>query len=263
MPFDPLLRDLTVYDTEGTRWAVIQRWLKDINDTIAGGGGGGGGGERYFSNFILTGSGVVNNTFGYFKASSVVSWTRAQLFCQTGPVGADLIVTFIDAAGTSLGVTATVPAGSDYAETIFPSPVSLVAGEVIRCKVTQVGSTSPGGYITVSLVGSGARDFISMFFTGSGNLNQIFGYYKSAGQTLLTRAQISCQTPPTGSDLIVTFVDGSGVSLGVTATIPAGANYGETVFGSTLTIPNGGVVRAKITQIGSSTPGGYITVSLM
>lgn len=39
---DPLLRDLTTHDSEGTRWAVIQRWLALLANNITGGGGGGG-----------------------------------------------------------------------------------------------------------------------------------------------------------------------------------------------------------------------------
>ncbi len=38
---DPLLRDLTTYDSEGTRFAVLQRWLTLLSDNITGGGGGG------------------------------------------------------------------------------------------------------------------------------------------------------------------------------------------------------------------------------
>jgi hypothetical protein len=63
--------------------------------------------------------------------------------------------------------------------------------------------------------------------------------------------------------LTITFVDGSGTSLGVTATIPDGQNYAETIFGSPLTLASGDIVRCKITAIGSGTAGGYITVNLM
>lgn len=150
MPSDPLLRDLTVYDSEGTRWAVIQRWLKDINDTIAGGGGGAGG--KDFSTMFFVGSAILNNTFGYFKASSTTNWTRAQLACQTPPTGSSIIITVVDASGTSLGVTATIAAGASYQETVFGTPLVLAIGNEVRAKITQIGSSTPGGYITVSLL---------------------------------------------------------------------------------------------------------------
>jgi hypothetical protein len=147
---DPLLRDLTVYDTEGTRWAVVQRWLKDIVDTINAGNPETKG--RDFATMIFTGSAILNNTFGYFKCSTTTKWTRAQLFCQTPPTGAAIIITFVNDAGTSLGVTATVAAGQDRQETVFGSTLTLSPGDIVRCKITQVGSTTPGGYITVNLM---------------------------------------------------------------------------------------------------------------
>lgn len=147
MASDPLLRDLTVYDSEGTRWAVIQRWLSEIVNT-----GGGSGFARDFTSMMFVGSAILNNTFGYFKAVSTTSWTRAQVSCQTPPTGSAIILTFVDGSGISLGVTATIAAGASYGETIFGSPVALSAGSEVRCKITQVGSTTPGGYLTVNLL---------------------------------------------------------------------------------------------------------------
>lgn len=147
---DPLLRNLTVYDTEGTRWAVVQRWLKDIVDTINAGNPDTKG--RDFTTMVFMGSAILDNVFGYFKCSTTTKWTRAQLFCQTPPTGSAIIVTFVDDAGVSLGVTATVADGQDRQETIFGSTLTLSPGDIVRCKITQIGSTAPGGYITVNLM---------------------------------------------------------------------------------------------------------------
>jgi hypothetical protein len=147
---DPLLRDLTVYDTEGTRWAVVQRWLKDIVDTINAGNPDTKG--RDFATMIVVGTAQLNNFFGFFKCSTTTKWTRAQLFAQTAPVGSALTITFVNGAGTSLGVTATIPDGSNYAETVFGSTLTLAPGDIVRCKITAVGSTTPGGYVTVNLM---------------------------------------------------------------------------------------------------------------
>lgn len=145
MPSDPLLRDLTVFDSEGTRWAVIQRWLTQIVST-------GGGTGKDFATMFFVGSSILNNTFGYFKAVNTTNWTRAQLSCQTPPTGSAIIITFVNGSGTSLGVTATIAAGASYQETVFGSPLSLAIGTEVRAKITQIGSTTPGGYITVSLL---------------------------------------------------------------------------------------------------------------
>jgi hypothetical protein len=144
---DPLLRDLTVYDTEGTRWAVIQRWVRDIVDAIDSGAG-----RSDVSTMVFVGSGILNNSFGYFKATRATRLNRMQVSCQTPPVGSSIILTLVDGAGVSLGVTGTIAAGAAYQETVFSSPLDLAIDAVVRCKITQVGSTSPGGYLTVNLL---------------------------------------------------------------------------------------------------------------
>lgn len=39
---DPLLTDINFADSEGTKWAKFQRWLALLANNITGGGGGGG-----------------------------------------------------------------------------------------------------------------------------------------------------------------------------------------------------------------------------
>lgn len=38
---DPLLTDINLGDTEGTKWAKLQRWMTLLAQNISGGGGGG------------------------------------------------------------------------------------------------------------------------------------------------------------------------------------------------------------------------------
>ena len=99
-----------------------------------------------------------------------------------------------------------------------------------------------------------------MFFTGTLVLNQIFGYLNPVAAVNLVTADIFAQTAPTGTDAIFTLVDGAGASLGVTLTLPATQNYVHVA--AVLAVAAAGVVRAKITQIGSTIPGGYITIAL-
>lgn len=99
-----------------------------------------------------------------------------------------------------------------------------------------------------------------LFFIGSLVLNQIFGYFSPAQAATVSGAQVFMQTPPTGADAVFTLVDGTGTSLGVTVTCPAGQTTGSGTF--TLSLAAGAVVQAKITQIGSTASGGYATVVL-
>lgn len=101
---------------------------------------------------ILTGDAVLNQLFGYFVAPVAGSITGVQVALQGAPVGADLICTLVDAAGTSLGKTFTVLAGQVVANVVFGSVLPLAAADVVQCKVTQVGSASPGSYINANLV---------------------------------------------------------------------------------------------------------------
>lgn len=267
MPADPLLRDLTVYDTEGTRWAVVQRWLKDIVETIDAGGGGGGGGlaGHDIATMTVVGTAVLNSTYGYFKANAPTVISRVQIACQTAPVGSALTLTLVDASGTSLGATASVAGGAEYQETVINPPLSLATGDTLRLKVTAVGSGTNGGYLTVNLISpnSSGRDIATMTIVGSVVLNSTYGYFQTSTNTTVSRAQIACQTAPVGSALTITFVDGSGTSLGVTATVAAGADYQETLFGSPVTFPAGTIIRAKVTAVGSTTPGGYLVINLL
>jgi len=263
---DPLLRDLTVYDTEGTRWAVIQRWLKDIVETIdAGGGGGGGLAGHDIATMTVVGTAVLNQTYGYFKANAPTTISRIQIACQTAPVGSSLTLTVVDGSGTSLGATASVASGAEYQQTTLNPPLALATGDVIRLKVTAVGSSTNGGYLTVNLISpnSSGRDIATMTVVGTAQLNQTYGFFETSTSTTVSRAQIACQTAPVGSNLTVTFVDGSGTSLGITATVTAGSEYGETVFSSPVTLPANTIIRAKITAVGSTTPGGYLVINLL
>lgn len=146
---DPLLRDLTVYDTEGTRWAVIQRWLKSIEETLTAPAASN---ARLVTTMYNVGDATLNQIFGYFKAPAATTITRAQVFCQTGPVGSNLNITLVNGSGTSLGSIAVVADGAEVQETVFGAPLVLAAGDVVRCKVTAVGATTNGGYVTVNLL---------------------------------------------------------------------------------------------------------------
>ncbi len=141
---------------------------------------------------------------------------------------------------------AALPSGAGLKVTVSPNPPS--------------GGSN--GDIWINYGGNAITSMIThpMFFTGSLILNSIFGYFGPSTSYNLVGAMIFAQTAPTGADAIFTLVDGSGTSLGVTLTLPAGTNYVSLV--PTLVVSAGGIVRAKITQIGSTVPGGYVTLAL-
>lgn len=99
-----------------------------------------------------------------------------------------------------------------------------------------------------------------LFFIGQLTLNQIFGYFAPPAGATVSGVQIFMQTPPVGADAVFALVDGTGASLGVSVACPAGQNYAS--VNVTLAIGAGGIVRAKITQVGASIPGGYATLAL-
>lgn len=100
-------------------------------------------------------------------------------------------------------------------------------------------------------------------FTGKLSLNQIFGFYRAPAAGVIRGVQLSAQTPPTGSDAVIELVDSDGNLLGRSATLPAGQAYANVNFATPLPVLLGAIVRAKITQIGSGTAGGYLTVNLV
>jgi len=92
---------------------------------------------------------VLNQIFGYFKAPAAVTITSVQAFAQTAPTGADAIITLVDGAGASLGVVATIPAGTNYFS--VSTSLAVAVGGVVQAKITQIGSTVAGGYVTIAL----------------------------------------------------------------------------------------------------------------
>jgi len=62
---DPLLSDIVYGDSEGTKWAKLQRWMTLLANNI-GGGGGGGTVVRSGTVNIVSGTQSYNISFGAF-----------------------------------------------------------------------------------------------------------------------------------------------------------------------------------------------------
>lgn len=90
---DPLLSNIVYGDTEGTKWAKLQRWIRLLAENISGGGGGGG------VTSIIAGAGI-----------SVNQATGAVTITNTGGTGIPAQATFASAV---TGNTNIVPASGN------------------------------------------------------------------------------------------------------------------------------------------------------
>lgn len=92
---------------------------------------------------------ALNQTEGFWRVKADNTLVGLQLNAQDAPTGTALIVEAV-VNGMDTGKTATLAAGAKYQETIFGSPLELLAGDVVRFKATQVGSTKAGTNLNVS-----------------------------------------------------------------------------------------------------------------
>jgi hypothetical protein len=90
--------------------------------------------------------------FGYFKANVAVNVIGTLVTAQDAPTGSSATFDIVNGANTEQSLISTLVAGDTEQETIFGSPLTLAAGEVCRAKVKSVGSTLPGGWVTLTLI---------------------------------------------------------------------------------------------------------------
>lgn len=102
---------------------------------------------------IFVGNLLLNQVFGFYKAPAACAVKGVQLAVQKAPVGADVIVELVDAAGVSLARTATLPAGEAWKEITFVTPLPLLNAAIVRARCTQIGAgNTPGAYLTCNLI---------------------------------------------------------------------------------------------------------------
>lgn len=145
------LTDIQPRDTEGVKFAKLGAWTKLLADNIVPSGGGSGG---IITSGVMTGTATTvgaESLFGYFKAPAATTITRAQVSAQEAPVGAAINITLVNQLSASWGEIAVLNDGATSGETIF-APLVLAAGDIVRFKITQVGSGTAGGYITINLL---------------------------------------------------------------------------------------------------------------
>ena len=95
-------------------------------------------------------------TFGYWVPSVSVRLYGVQISAQDIPSGADVHIELLK-DGVATGAVGILPSGNANSNTTFAfafdSPVTLVAGgQTLMFRVTQVGSTAPGAFVTTNLI---------------------------------------------------------------------------------------------------------------
>ncbi len=108
--------------------------------------------NMHTANFQFVGKLKTDQPFGFYQPPAAGKVVGLQLFAQTAPTGADVIVDLTDADGTSLARSGTIEAGNDTGSITFGTPLAFLAGAIIRAEITQVGSGTAGSYLTANLI---------------------------------------------------------------------------------------------------------------
>jgi hypothetical protein len=103
----------------------------------------------------------------------------------------------------------------------------------------------------------------SLLFAGRLTAGQLFGFYKAPAAIVIKGIQLNCQDVPTGAPVIIEVVDSDGVGLGRTATLPDGAGIADVTFVTPLPLAINTLVRLKVTQVGSTKAGSFLTANLI
>lgn len=106
--------------------------------------------------FYFNGNAIDEQVFGFFQPQVAARITGMIISAQVAPVGS-LTIDLVDSVGTELGRIATLTSAKD-SNTTYGAPYDLAANGIIRAKIKSVGSPTPGGYLTCTLlfVGSGS-----------------------------------------------------------------------------------------------------------
>lgn len=99
---------------------------------------------------LLTAASIYGQT--RIPAASLLE--RLQVALESAPVGGDVTLSLVDAAGAAYGVSVTVPAGQTFGEFVFnpAGRLALAAGSDLRAKcIATPGGDYPGGFGVLTL----------------------------------------------------------------------------------------------------------------
>lgn len=109
-----------------------------------------------FITFAASGEMFTGLTFGYWIPNRNIELQSVQISAMETPIGSDITVEILKNGVAISGSSFTLPAGQGTANFTFTDPGPVVAvGSQIRMRVTGIGSSSPGGYLSCNLVYQG------------------------------------------------------------------------------------------------------------
>ncbi|MES2568665.1 MAG: hypothetical protein V4710_01270 [Verrucomicrobiota bacterium] len=89
----------------------------------------------------------------------------------------------------------------------------------------------------------------NFYYSGTAQLNEIFGGYTAPSAVQIQRLQVSSRMPAIGGNIVIELVDENGASLGASITLMASTKYKDYPLPATVTLVAGDAVFAKITEI--------------
>jgi hypothetical protein len=96
---------------------------------------------------------ILNLDWGYFQAPFTGQIVGAMTSIQTPPsgTGGDQI-DIVNSSDARTYHTVYIPSGSYFSGTTFATPVSVAAGDYVRSRMTQIGGTSAGSHVNMTLI---------------------------------------------------------------------------------------------------------------
>lgn len=109
--------------------------------------------QQILSTFQFVGTAQLDETFGFFEASSATQIQRLQLIAQVGAVGGNVVIELVDENGISYGQEVTLASATSYIDYPLPGFITLQAGDIVRAKIVEVDA-GVAGYFTLNLFGA-------------------------------------------------------------------------------------------------------------
>ena len=102
----------------------------------------------------------------------------------------------------------------------------------------------------------------SFNYTGTAQLNDVFGFYQAPSTVIVTGLQLSAQVAPAGGNITMELVDVNGDGYGREITLLAASTYKNQPLSALLTLAPGNAIRAKITEVDLGVAG-YFTLNVI
>lgn len=109
---------------------------------------------------------IINRAFGFFipdtlSVANDVSWNptapqamtciKTWAYARTAPVGATLIISIYNVTQAAVVGTVSILAAAQTGNSTSYTTAAIAAGDILRCDVTQIGSSTPGSNVSVIL----------------------------------------------------------------------------------------------------------------